>query len=186
MRHAAMLTAALLLAATTACSPDEGKPTVSKATDTPSASSTPSPTPTPSPSEETYRVGDTANISASGKKWSAAALTYKGTGIAGEPILQPGQKWAAVEVKVCNKGAETFPVGPFAWSLAYEDGARVEATHVSGGNFPQPLYPMDAKVRSGDCVRGHILFEAPKDGRPERVLYSPDDLDEPVEWQVGE
>ena len=87
---------------------------------------------------------------------------------------------------MCNKDAEPITTTPFVWQLAYADGARFEATSMSGGDFPQPLYPVDAKVRGGDCVRGHVLFEVPKEGRAERVLYSPDALDEPVEWQVGE
>lgn len=185
MRHTAIITAALLAAGLTAgCSSNTDEPSVSKATNTPPVTSS-TPSPSPSPTQETYKVGDTVDISVASKKWSAAALTYKDTGIAGEPILEPGQKWTATEVKVCNKGDETFPVGPFAWSLAYEDGARVEATHMSGGRFPQPLYPMDVKVKGGDCVRGFVLFQAPKEGRPERVVYAPGDLDEPVEWQLG-
>ena len=81
--------------------------------------------------------------------------------------------------------AAPIVVTPFVWQLAYADGARFEATSMSGGDFPQPLYPVDAKVRGGDCVRGHVLFEVPKAGEAERVLYSPDALDEPVEWQLA-
>ncbi|WP_279926498.1 hypothetical protein [Streptomyces chengmaiensis] len=43
---------------------------------------------------------------------------------------------------------------------------------------------MDAPVKGGDCVRGNILFEVPKEGRAERVLYWPEGLDEQVEWLV--
>jgi hypothetical protein len=186
MRHTAVLAAALLLTgAVTGCSSDDQKkPAVQKATDTPSASNSPSPS--PSPSQEKYKLGDTVDISAI-HELSAAALAYKDKGIASPPgLVREGNKLAVVEVKVCNKGTKTFSVGPFAWSLAYKDGARVEPFHVSGGELPQPVYPADAKVRNGDCVRGNVLFEVPDGfGPAERVLYSPDDLDEPVEWQVG-
>jgi hypothetical protein len=187
MRHTttATLAACLLLAGTVGCSSgDDSKPAVSKASESGSASPTPSPTPTPS--QETYRLGDTVDIDAGGKEFSAAALTYKDTNVpTPEGILNEGQKFAAVEVKVCNKGTDPLEVGPFAWSLAYPDGARVEPIHVSGGGLPQPVYPLEAKVRGGDCVRGHILYEVPeKSDRAERVLYSPADLDEPVEWQI--
>lgn len=188
MRHTTLPAAALLLAALTACSDDPSKPTVSKATDTPSATTSSTPSPSPSPSEDPFKLGDTANISApsEGFEFSAVALTYKDTGIVGIPETLPeGHKFAAAEVKVCNKGDKTFPVSPFAWSLAYEDGARVDSTHISGGDFPRPLYPLEAKVKGGDCVRGHILFEAPKEGRAERVLYSPSGVDDSVEWQIG-
>lgn len=184
MRHTTAITAALLLAGLTACSGDSDKPTVTKATDNPSASNSPSPSPTPS--AETLKVGDTVNISTR-NEFSATVLAYKDRGITGPPgLLQAGNKLAAVEVKICNKGDQPFPVSPFTWSLAYEDGARVEPFHVSGSELPQPVYPMDAKVKGGDCVRGNVTFEVPESwARPERVLYSPADLDEPVEWQIG-
>jgi hypothetical protein len=183
MRYTTVITAALLCALT-ACgsSSDDGKPTVTKASDTPS------PTPTPSPSEEQleFKLGDTANITTAEGAFTAAALSYRDTGIHSSvpDLLESGQKWAIVEAKYCNKGKETVTVSPFPWSLAYEDGARVEATHLSGADLPPPLYPMDAKVKAGDCVRGNITFQVPTDGRPDRVFYSPEVLDEPVEWQV--
>ncbi|MGI5406633.1 DUF4352 domain-containing protein [Streptomyces chartreusis] len=186
MRHATAITAALLLTGlAVGCSSGADEPAVSKATDTPSTASS-SPSPSPSPSPETYKLGDTVNINADGKKFSGTALTYKDTNVpTPEGILNEGQKFATVEVKVCNRGSKTLGVSPFAWSLAYSDGARMEPMHVSGGGLPQPLYPLEAKVRDSDCVRGHILFEVPeKFSRAERVLYSPGDLDEPVEWAV--
>lgn len=183
MRHTTiLLTAALLLGAATACSsPDDEKPAVSKATGTPAAA----PSPSPSPSQETLKVGDTASISTSDAKFTATALKYQDDGIKGVPeMLSSGQKWAALEVKVCNTGTDGFGISPLVWSLAYSDGVRIEAAGTNAGELPQPLYPMDAKVKVGDCVRGNIAFQVPESGRPERVLYSPDSLDEPAEWLV--
>jgi hypothetical protein len=161
----------------------ESAPTVAKAASAP-ASSTKS-SPSPSPTQETLKFGDTVDID-SDVQSSAAVLAYRDKGVRGLPeLLGAGQKWAVVEVKVCNRGAEAFPVTTFVWSLAYEDGARVESAGTNAGALPQPLYPMDAKVPGGDCVRGNIAFQVPVEGRPERVLYSPDSLDEPVAWRVG-
>ena len=178
-------TAALLLAGTVGCSSngDDSKPTVAKASETQTTSPTPSPT--PSPSAETYKLGDTVDVDTEDGKFTAAALTYKAGGIpdvAG--LLKGDQKWAVLEVKVCNKGPETIEVSPFVWSLAYADGARMEPMHMTGNELPQPLYPLEAKVKNGDCVRGNVLFQVPQQGTPERALYSPDALDEPVEWTV--
>jgi len=190
MRRTILPAAACLLltaGAAVGCSSDsdDDKPAVSKATNTPTTAAT-STSPSPSPSPETYKLGDTSEIKSPEADFTAAVLAFTDNGIDGSPGLVPaGQKLVAVEAKVCNKGTEGFGVSPFVWSLAYADGARVEATHISGGDLPQPLYPLDAKVRVGDCVRGNILFQVPKEGRPERVLYSPDLLDEPVEWQIG-
>ncbi|MEU0189443.1 DUF4352 domain-containing protein [Streptomyces afghaniensis] len=179
------LAACLLLAGTVSCSSDgdDSKATVSKASETQSVS--PAPSPTPSPTQETYKLGDTVDVSTADGKFTAAALAYKAGGIpdvAG--LLKADQKWAVLEVKVCNKGPESIEVSPFVWSLAYTDGARVEPMHMTGGELPQPLYPLEAKVKTDDCVRGNVLFQVPKQGAPERALYSPDALDEPVEWTV--
>ncbi|WP_405739831.1 DUF4352 domain-containing protein [Streptomyces sp. NBC_00028] len=182
-RTTTTVTAALLLATLVSCSSGTSKkPTVAKASDTASASSSPSPS--PSPSSKTYKLGDTVDIS-SEYDFSAVVLAFKDDGISGGPgLLSAGQKWAVAEVKVCNKDTEPFGVSPFVWTLAYEDGARVEPTHISGSELPQPLYPLEAKVRGGDCVRGNVTFQVPEQGRAKRVLYSPGDLDEPVEWAV--
>lgn len=185
---AAAVTAAVLIFTLGACSSSGGDdgPTVSKASS--SQTSSPSPTASPSPEQQLeFKIGDTADIEAEDGDLSAAALSFRDSGIRSSipGLLKDGQKWALVEAKVCNKGGEVMTVSPFVWTLAYEDGARVEATHLAGTDLPGPLYPMDAKVKAGNCVRGNIIFEVPKDGRAERVLYSPDVLDEPVEWKIG-
>jgi hypothetical protein len=187
MRHTttATLAACLLLAGAAGCSSgDDSKPAVSKASERGSAS--PAPSPTPTPSQETYRLGDTVDVSTEDGKFTAAALAYKAGGIPDvADLLEGDQKFAVLEVKVCNKGPESIEVSPFVWSLAYADGARMEPMHMTGNELPQPLYPLEAKVKTGDCVRGNVLFQVPKQGAPERALYSPDALDEPVEWQIG-
>lgn len=183
---AAAVTAAVLVSTLGACSSGDDGPTVSKAPA--SKTATPSPTPTPSPEQQLeFKLGDTADIQAEDGDLSAAALAYRDSGIRSSipGLLKDGQKWALVEAKVCNKGDTVMTVSPFVWTLAYEDGARIESTHLAGTDLPGPLYPMDAKVKAGDCVRGNIIFEVPKAGRAERVLYSPEVLDEPVEWQIG-
>lgn len=186
MRRTATITAALLLAGLTAgCSSGTDEPTVAKATTSPSTASS-SPSPSPSPSKETYKLGDTINISNAGFKFTVTVTSFKDDGITSLPgMLSADEKWAVAEVKVCNTGSQVFSVSPFPWSLAYEDGARVQGSGVSGAGLPAPEYPVDAKVSGGDCVRGNVPFEVPKSGRAERVLYSPEDLEEPVEWQLG-
>ncbi|MFI2426522.1 DUF4352 domain-containing protein [Streptomyces sp. NPDC018955] len=161
----------------------DDKPTVAKATATSSPSS---PSPSPSEEEKEFKLGDTADIEDGDLgSFSAAALGYRDTGIKGIPeMLNPGEKWAVLDVKVCNTGGDPIQTSPLPWSLAYEGGVRVDSAGMNAGDLPKPLYPMDAKVAAGDCVRGNIVFQVPEEGRPERVLYSPDVLDEPVEWRV--
>ncbi|MFJ6066562.1 DUF4352 domain-containing protein [Streptomyces tendae] len=161
----------------------DDKPTVAKAPDT-SPPASPSSTPESTPQQPDLKVGDTADISGEADV-TAAALTYTDTGVKGIPeMLSSGQKWAVLDVKVCNTGKSSIVATPMPWSLAFAGGVRVESAGTNAGDLPQPLYPMDAMVAAGDCVRGNIAFQVPKEGRPERVLYSPEVVDEPVEWQV--
>lgn len=186
---AGILTALTLTLTLAGCgsSDDDGKPAVSKATDTPTDSPTPTPSPTPSEQQLELNVGDTANVDGDNGKFTVAALSYRDTGIHSiiPDLLKDGQKWALVEAKMCNHTGQTVPATPFPWSLAYADGARIESTAITGTDLPGPLYPEETKVKDGDCVRGNIMFEVPKDGRAERVVYAPDVIEDPVEWQVS-
>ncbi|SBT94113.1 hypothetical protein GA0115233_107920 [Streptomyces sp. DI166] len=184
-RATAALAATLLLTAIAGCSSDgSGQPRVAKAPEAPSGVG--SAGPSPSPGRESYALGDTVDIAMSGHDFSVTAIAHKDRGVPSPPGLPAdGQKWVLAEVKLCNKGGKALGVTPFAWSLAYADGSRMEPTHVSGSGVPLPMYPLEAMIRGGDCLRGNILFEVPEDyPRAQRVLYSPTGLDEPVEWVV--
>lgn len=162
----------------------DDKPTVAKVTDT-SPPASPSSTPESTPQRPDLKVGDTADISGEADV-TASVLAYKDTGVKGIPeFLGSGEKWAVLDVKVCNTGSSPVVTTTQPWSLAYAGGVRVEAAGMNAGDLPKPLYPMDARVSSGDCVRGNIAFQVPEEGRPERVLYAPGVMDEPVEWQVS-
>ncbi|MER6678663.1 DUF4352 domain-containing protein [Streptomyces sp. NPDC000983] len=186
MRRTTTLLACLLLAGAAGCSSDsDDKPAVSKASAEP-ATSSPSPSPSASPSPDVFKLRDIADITLDGLDFTATVLAFKDRGISGGPgLLNDGQKWALAEVKVCNKDDESFGVTPFKWSLAYADGARVEPTHVSGSGLPGPVYPLEATVKGGDCVRGNIFYQVPPEGRAESVMYAPEGLDEPVEWELA-
>ncbi|MET9445012.1 DUF4352 domain-containing protein [Streptomyces sp. NPDC006610] len=162
----------------------DDKPTVAKATET-SPPSSPSSSPTPDNRPE-LKLGDTAQIEEDLGSFSAAALNYRDEGVKGWPeALNPGEKWAVLDVKVCNTGGDPIQTSTIPWALGYEGGVRVDSAGMNAGDLPKPLYPMDAKVAAGDCVRGNIVFQVPEESRPERVLYSPSVLDEPLEWQIG-
>lgn len=162
----------------------DDKPTVAKATDT-SPPASPSSSPESTLERPDLKVGDTADISGEADV-TAAVLAYKDTGVKGYTgFLGGDEKWAVLDVKVCNTGKSSIVATPMPWSLAFAGGVRVESAGTNAGDLPKPLYPMDAMVAAGDCVRGNIAFQVPKEGRPERVLYAPEVVDEPVEWQIG-
>ncbi|MCL7495632.1 hypothetical protein M8I34_30120 [Streptomyces sp. MCA2] len=130
-------------------------------------------------------LGSPSSWAADGRSGSTTVLSYRQpvTGI--EPPSSSGEAdedWGALEVKVCTKEGKVG-VTQQPWSVAFGDGARVTTTGQSGGDFPRPEYPQEAIVKPGDCVRGLLMFPAPKGQRPERAIYAPEGMD-PVEWQI--
>lgn len=150
----------------------------------------------PSPAEtddSRYEIGEAWEwddvVEGSETQGDATVLGYEQPVKADTQMLPDGHTWAALEIKVCNRGGETFTVSSFPWALAYEDGTRIEASGSAGGDLPRPAYPVaDAPVTAGDCVRGKVMFEVPVDSRPERVVYSSAgvviDGDDPTEWMI--
>jgi hypothetical protein len=184
---AALITAGLLATLTACGSSDDAKVTKSDATPEAAATSAaPEPTPT---QQTTFAVGETADVddTENGVKFSATVIAYT------QPVKGPqpptpelgGNAWATAEIKVCNVEGATFTVSQFPWSLAYEDGTRMEVTGLNGGDLPKPEFPTnDASVKAGDCVRGKIPYPVTGDTRPERIVYAPQSMAEPLEWTV--
>lgn len=183
---AVVAVAALTLTACGSSDDDDGDKAGEPAASSSPASS-PTPTPTASKQQPEHQIGDTVNTEGTDGKFTVAALAYRDAGIRSDlpGLLEDGQKWALVDAKVCNRTGQTVPATPFPWSLAYTDGSRVESMYISGTDLPGPMYPEETKLRDGDCVRGHIVFQVPREGRPERVVYAPDVLDDPLEWRVS-
>ncbi|MET7319520.1 DUF4352 domain-containing protein [Streptomyces sp. NPDC005549] len=188
-RTTAALITVGLLATLTACgsSSDDAKVTKSTATPEPAATSaTPEPTPT---QQTTFAIGETADVNdtANDVSFSATVIAYT------QPVKGPqpptpelgGDAWATAEIKVCNLKGQTFTVSQFPWSLAYKDGTRMEVTGLNGGDLPKPEFPTDdVSVKADDCVRGKIPYPVTGSKRPERIVYAPQAMDEPLEWTV--
>ncbi|MFJ8192796.1 hypothetical protein ACIQ8D_23995 [Streptomyces sp. NPDC096094] len=187
-RTRTITTAAVLLLALTACSSDsDDKPSSQKTTRdkaAPSSATTPSPTP-----EQPRQFGQVLNFSdpVDHGELDVTVLGYeqgvKAQTTADQEFGTTGYVWAALEIKACVKKG-TAGITRYPWTLAYADGARVEPSSVTYGDFPKPEYPYEATVKTGDCVRGKTVFPVPGDQRPERVLYTPEALPEPAEWAV--
>ncbi|WP_405438180.1 hypothetical protein [Streptomyces anulatus] len=180
---------AAFLLALTGCGNDTERVSVTKSDAKPEPSPTaPGPTPEPEP-QTTFAIGETADIDdePNNVSFSATVIAYT------QPVKGPqaptedlgGDAWATAEIKVCNVKGETFTVSQFPWSLAYEDGTRVEVSGLNGGDLPKPEFPTnDVSVKPDRCVRGKIPFPVQSDTRPQYIVYAPDALDEPLEWTV--
>ncbi|MEU9924542.1 hypothetical protein AB0H51_25180 [Streptomyces griseoluteus] len=92
---------------------------------------------------------------------------------AAEEIGTKGYVWAALEVKVCSTKGE-FVTSSQPWTLAYDDGARVEPSSSTYDDFPKPEYVEDADVSPGDCSRGKIVYPVPGDKWPAKAIYATD------------
>jgi hypothetical protein len=90
---------------------------------------------------------------------------------AAEEVGDKGYVWAALEVKICATKGE-FTTSSMPWTLAYDDGTRVEPSSVSYDDFPKPAYVEDASVVAGDCSRGKIVFPVPGKQHPSKAIYS--------------
>lgn len=185
MRAPATITVVLLLACTTACG------------STSSAQPAPDPTSKPASSKPAAEPRQDPGPRKLGTTWqwkdddpefgpvagSITALSYKQPLTGPYPPDQAGEEWGRLTVKTCvTKGDVT--VSQFGWSVAYEDGTRIEVTGSSGGDFPRPEFPMDAVVKPGDCAKGGIMFPVPKGQRPDRVVFAPEGAAEALEWKV--
>jgi hypothetical protein len=183
-------TAALLLAALTACQSSSDEPADSQKKNSAKGSAPKSASAAPSPTEDGPRkFGEifTFTDPADGVTAGVTVLSYEG-GIKAQTSADAefgtdGYQWAAIEIKLCSKKG-TAGTTRFPWVLLYADGARYEPSDVTYGDFPQPEYPYEAKVKAGDCVRGKTVFAVPGGKRPERVLYTPAAIPDGVEWAV--
>ncbi|MEV7174192.1 hypothetical protein AB0O18_31410 [Streptomyces sp. NPDC093224] len=187
IRTTAVLATSLAVLALSACnSPDE--PAAGSTVAGPVSSAPPSPSTSPTRAAPlAFSQTLTTSAAEDGSVATATVIGYQ-QGVtaqqgADEENGTDGYVWAAVELKVCSaKG--TIITSRFPWVLSYSDGARIEPSGTTFGDFPKPEYPIEATVKEGDCVRGKTVYAVPAAQRPAKVLYTTKLLAEPAEWAV--
>jgi hypothetical protein len=103
---------------------------------------------------------------------------------------QAGYEWAAIDIKVCaltSNGVDAgITVSPAPWALVYADSGTQEPSNIGYQQFPNPAYPFtDHPLAWGHCVRGWLVFPAPKGRRPAVVEYQPGAGGKVFDWKVG-
>ncbi|MEV6409388.1 DUF4352 domain-containing protein [Streptomyces bobili] len=189
-RTAACAALFALVALATACSSDDAADSTPKPSASAAAAASSASPPSPIPSKA-RTIGDMYSSTREDQgltfQTTSTVLGYehdfKAQASAAEETGAAGYVWSALEIKVCAQ-SDGISVSRFPWVLAYADGARVEASGTTYGDFPKPEYPIEAKVKNGDCVRGKIAYAVPGNQRPVKVIYAPDGLPEPVEWTM--
>ncbi|WP_050491103.1 MULTISPECIES: hypothetical protein [Streptomyces] len=184
---AALIAAGLL--ALTACGTTP-EPDTKAAGPEPSAEVTETPTAEPTPETPvTLDMGSAWEFESTTDDIEGAVtvLGYKqgvkSVGSAAEESGTPGYEWAYVDMKTCSIRG-TFSATTEPWTLAYEDGSRVEPSSTTYDDFPKPEFPFETTLTDGKCVRGKLVFPVPGDQRPTVVVYAPAGLDVPKEWAV--
>ncbi|MER8197059.1 hypothetical protein ABTY00_24215 [Streptomyces microflavus] len=184
---AALIAAALL--ALTACG-TEPEPAAPAAGPEPTTEAAETPTADPTPAAPvTLDMGSTWEFESTTDDIEGAVtvLSYKqgvkSVGSAAEESGTPGYEWAYVDMKTCSTRG-TFPATTEPWTLAYEDGSRVDPSSTTYDDFPKPEFPFETTLTDGKCVRGKLVFPVPGDQRPATVVYAPTGLDVPQEWAV--
>jgi hypothetical protein len=149
---------------------------------------TPSPTPTYT---GPLKLGSARTLTDPNTQFRVTVYAYRQPLHSQFPPERHGTTYAGADVKYCNlKSGQATSVSWGPWSLEYSDDTTVDAVDEwSAEWFDVSLYPAVGKtVPVGRCVRGWILFAAPKGKRPVRIMYSPDgDGTAPIpvtEWSV--
>ena len=149
-------------------------------------------TPSPSPSATgPLRPGNSRTLTYPSGSLRVTMYAYRQPLHSEFPPERHGTTYAGADVKYCNlKSEKQTSVSWDPWSLEYSDDTTVDAVDEwSPEWFDVSLYPaVDKTIAVGRCVRGWILFAAPKGKRPVRVVYSPggdsDDSIPVTEWAV--
>ncbi|GAO09206.1 hypothetical protein TPA0598_04_08420 [Streptomyces lydicamycinicus] len=191
--HTAIATAAILLLVTSCASSKQSEKASPKTGGRTEAASIEPPSPTEEAASKApttltigfpweWRNGDESSI---GK---TTVVSWKqpihSVGSAAEETGEKGYVWGALDLKVCTDRGEVLS-SQTDWTLAYQDGARIEPSSSTWDDFPKPEFPAETQVRAGDCVRGKLVFPIPSGQRPERVLYAPNgDGASLAEWTV--
>ncbi|WP_295787534.1 DUF4352 domain-containing protein [uncultured Microbacterium sp.] len=93
-----------------------------------------------------------------------------------EPAPQPqtaGDRWASLDVEVCNTSSEQFTVSGNPWSLVAADNRTYSESSTGYDQFPQPRFAFgDQAVEAGMCRRGWITFVVNGDATINSIRYA--------------
>jgi|SRR5215203_1831430 len=127
-----------------------------------------SPPPAPREPSRPLAIGETAQFEhGTVRVYSYQDDVQANTGF--ESILQPGNKFAAIDVESCNRDSDA-PIGvdAFEFALVMPDNTRIQPT---GLPAVEPDLHNLATLQRGECIRGWISFEVPQESNPAGVAF---------------
>ncbi|MEV6866487.1 DUF4352 domain-containing protein [Streptosporangium subroseum] len=160
-------------------------PSVTAAAPLDRSSSTSSPTPTPTAQATPAAIGSTQETRDGDSVLKVSAVRTRLLKPISKALSRPGHEYLAIDVKLCvtENASEPVTVLSAPWMLSFAEDATSKALIASPSWFDVPIYPQVQTVRPGDCVRGWIPFEIPKDSKPRTLLYQPN-IGDALEWRV--
>ncbi|CCH77742.1 exported hypothetical protein [Nostocoides japonicum T1-X7] len=69
------------------------------------------------------------------------------------------------------------------WNVAASDSSQYPSSGTTWGTWPGPMYPVEKKLKPGDCVKGWIYFDTEPGVKIARIEYSTDTNQ--ASWQTG-
>lgn len=169
VRGGAALAALTTLFLAGCSAPAEATPTVTVTVTAPAPPAV-TPTPTAAPSNTPLSLGESRTFQGA----TVTAYEFKSDSTP-EPAPQPqtaGDRWASLDVEVCNTGAMGITVSGAPWALVAADNRTYTESSIGYDQFPQPRFAFgDEAVDPGTCRRGWVTFVVNGDATIKGVRY---------------
>jgi hypothetical protein len=184
MKALALTVLALL---TGACKADEtASPSPAQTSPSQTAEATPSPSPAapsttaaaPSPAGP-LRLSSTAELTGV----SVTVLAYReGSSTDRALDIKASEKWASIDVKVCNNSLSPLDASDSYWTL--QSAGSVEYEKANYQDFAMPQQPVygGRTVSANKCTRGWVSFVVQRNEPPALAIYADDNGH--AEWNI--
>ena len=133
-------------------------------------------------------VGDTATTASNGT--TLAVLSYESPTTVEGAEPERGHEFSGLEVKGCagpNSENSLMQIGPGAFALRLPDGTRLLPEGLGDGEEVKEPALQSMNPLPGECDRGFVTFQTPRDERPDLVLYDEEFvLKNSIAWKVPE
>lgn len=133
-------------------------------------------------------LGDTATTADNGT--TLTVLSYESPSMVKGATPGRGFEFSGVEVKGCagpDSENSLMHIGPGAFELRMPDGSRLQPEDFGGEAKVREPALQSMNPLPGECGRGFVTFQTPRDQRPELVLYEEQFvLEDPIAWKVPE
>ena len=131
-------------------------------------------------------VGDAATTADNGT--TLAVLSYESPTTVKGAEPERGFEFSGIEVKGCagpNSENSLMHIGPGAFTLRLPDGTQVVPEEFGGEAKVREPALQSMNPLPGECGRGFVTFQTPRDQRPALVLYDEEFvLKKTIAWKV--